>query len=237
MLGPMKRACLAASASRAGLLLLLLLLLASPGCQPNAKQASEATRGPATPPVPTTATQPEAKPVSATTNDVAVIKTSAGNLVLEFWPEVAPKTVENFKKLAREGFYDGTCFHRIIKNFMAQGGDPLSKDPAKEPMWGSGDPGYKLEAEFNDRSHQRGVISMARAQDPNSAGCQFFICLGDASFLDHQYTAFGKLIQGDDVLGRLGDTPVVASAGGEPSKPTTRVGVESIKIVPGNPLK
>ena len=175
--------------------------------------------------------------MSATTNDVAVIKTSAGELVLEFWPEVAPKTVENFKKLARSGFYDGTCFHRIMKNFMIQGGDPQSKDPAKEPLWGTGDPGYKIEAEFNDRSHQRGVISMARSQDPNSAGCQFFICLGDAPFLDNKYTAFGKVIKGDDVPGKLGDTPVGPSASGEPSKPATRVGVESIKIVPGNTLK
>ena len=174
----------------------------------------------------------ETKAVSANTNDVAVIKTSAGEMVVEFWPEVAPKTVENFKKLSREGFYDGTCFHRIMKGFMIQGGDPLSKDPSKEAIWGTGDPGYKLKAEFNERSHQRGVLSMARSADPDSAGCQFFICLGDASFLDRQYTAFGKLVRGDDVLGKIGDTPVVPGGGGEPSKPTVRVNVESIKIVP-----
>ena len=176
----------------------------------------------------------ETKAMSANTNDVAVIKTSAGEMVVEFWPEVAPKTVENFKKLSREGFYDGTCFHRIMKGFMIQGGDPLSKDPSKEAVWGTGDPGYKLKAEFNDRSHQRGVLSMARSADPDSAGSQFFICLGDASFLDRQYTAFAKLRKGDDVLGKIGDTPVVPGGGGEPSKPTVRVNVESIKIVPGN---
>lgn len=180
-----------------------------------------------------TSTNQETKPVSANTNEVAVIKTSAGEMVVEFWPDVAPKTVENFKKLSREGFYDGTAFHRIIKGFMIQGGDPLTKDASKEAFWGTGDPGYKLKAEFNDRSHQRGVLSMARAQHPDSAGCQFFICLGDASFLDRQYTAFGKVIKGDDVLGKIGDTPV-ASNGGEASKPTVRVGVESIKIVPAN---
>jgi len=179
----------------------------------------------------------ESKSVNTNTNDVAIIKTTAGEMVVEFWPDVAPKTVENFKKLARSGFYDGTCFHRIIKGFMVQGGDPLTKDPSKEAVWGTGDPGYKIEAEFNTRSHQRGVLSMARAQDPNSAGCQFFICLGDASFLDRQYTAFGKLMKGDDVLGKIGDTPVTASGGGEASKPTSRVNVESIKIVAANTIK
>src|SRR5690242_10885742 len=110
------------------------------------------------------------------TNEVAVIKTAYGDMVIEFWPDVAPKTVENFKKLAKSGFYDGTAFHRIVKGFMVQGGDPLTKDASKEAMWGTGDPGYKINAEFNDRSHVRGVISMARSQDPNSAGSQFFIC-------------------------------------------------------------
>lgn len=168
--------------------------------------------------------------------EVAVIQTTAGEMVVEFWSDVAPKTVENFKKLAREGFYDGTCFHRIIKSFMIQGGDPLTKDPKQEAYWGTGDPGYKLKAEFNERSHQRGVLSMARSQDPDSAGCQFFICLGDASFLDRKYTAFGKVLRGDDVLGKIGDTPVIAR-GGEASKPTTRVNVDSIKIVPAAAAK
>jgi peptidyl-prolyl cis-trans isomerase B (cyclophilin B) len=153
-------------------------------------------------------------------------------MVIRFWPDVAPKTVENFKKLAREGFYDGTAFHRIVKGFMIQGGDPLTKNTGEEDMWGTGDPGYKVKAEFNDHPHVRGVISMARSQDPNSAGSQFFICLAEARFLDRQYTAFGELIKGDDVLSRIGDTPTAQSRGGEKSKPSVRVGVESVRIVP-----
>ncbi len=165
------------------------------------------------------------------TNEVAIIKTNQGDIVIEFWPDVAPKTVENFKTLARKGFYDGTCFHRIVKGFMVQGGDPLTKDTAKESQWGTGDPGHKVKAEFNDRPHVRGVISMARSQDPDSAGSQFFICLADARFLDRKYTAFGRVSKGDDVLGKLGETPTTRGSGGENSRPTSRAGVESIKIV------
>jgi len=171
------------------------------------------------------------------TNEVAVIKTDMGEMVVEFWPDVAPNTVENFKKLAKKGFYDGTACHRIVKGFMIQGGDPLTKDASKAAQWGTGDPGYKINAEFNDRPHVRGVISMARGGDPNSAGSQFFICLGDAPFLNGKYTAFGKLIKGDDVLGKLGDVETAFSGNGEKSKPTTRQGVQSIKIVPANEVK
>lgn len=163
-------------------------------------------------------------------NQLAILETSAGQMVLALWPDVAPKTVANFTKLAQEGFYDGTCFHRIVRGFMIQGGDPLTKDPARVSEWGTGGPGYKIAAEFNDRSHVRGVISMARSQHPDSAGSQFFICLGDAKFLDRQYTAFGQLTQGDDVLGAIGDTPTVAGAGGEKSRPTTRVELKSVRI-------
>ena len=170
-------------------------------------------------------------------NEVAVIKTTEGDMVLEFWPDVAPKTVENFKTLARKGFYDGTAFHRIIKGFMIQGGDPYTKDPTKESLWGQGDPGYKIKAEFNNRSHQFGVISMARSNDPDSAGSQFFLCNGDASQLDHKYTAFGKVIKGEDVLKKISDTPVTANQFGERSKPTKRVEVQSIKLVPADSVK
>ena len=163
--------------------------------------------------------------------ETAVIKTSAGEMVVEFWPDAAPKTVENFKKLAREGFYDGTAFHRIVKGFMIQGGDPLTKDPNEEESWGTGGPGHTIKAEFNDRPHQRGVLSMARSSDPDSAGSQFFICLAEASFLDRKYTAFGQLIEGDDVLEQLGNTPVKRGNGGENSKPLARVAVESVRIV------
>jgi peptidyl-prolyl cis-trans isomerase B (cyclophilin B) len=165
-------------------------------------------------------------------NEIAVIKTTAGEMVVEFWPDVAPKTVENFKNLAKKGFYDGTAFHRIVKGFMIQGGDPLTKNPNEEASWGTGGPGHTIKAEFNDRSHQRGVLSMARSSDPDSAGSQFFICLADASFLDGKYTAFGQLTKGDEVLGQIGDTPVRSGNSGERSKPMTRVGVESIRITP-----
>jgi peptidyl-prolyl cis-trans isomerase B (cyclophilin B) len=173
--------------------------------------------------------------------EVAVIKTTLGEMVLEFWPEVAPNTVENFKKLAREGFYDGTCFHRIIKDFMIQGGDPNTKDPSKEALWGTGDPGYKIKAEFNNKLHERGVISMARSNDPDSAGCQFFICHGAASspgmqYLNGKYTGFGKLLKGDDVLDKIANVPCTLQ-GREVSKPTQRINVESIKIVARDTIK
>jgi peptidyl-prolyl cis-trans isomerase B (cyclophilin B) len=165
-------------------------------------------------------------------SDLGIIETSAGRMVVEFWPDVAAKTVENFKKLAGEGFYDGTCFHRIVKGFMIQGGDPLTKDPSREQEWGTGGPGYKVKAEFNQRPHVRGVLSMARSQHPDSAGSQFFICLADARFLDGEYTAFGRLTEGDEVLEKIGGTPVSRGPGGEMSRPTSRVTVESIRIVP-----
>jgi peptidyl-prolyl cis-trans isomerase B (cyclophilin B) len=170
-------------------------------------------------------------------DQVAVIKTAAGEMVAEFWPDVAPKTVENFVTLAKKGFYDGTAFHRIVKGFMIQGGDPKTKDAALEAEWGTGDPGYKINAEFNAKKHERGVLSMARSADPNSAGCQFFICLDAAPFLDGKYTTFGKVIKGEDVLVKLGETEVRQSPNGEMSKPTKRVGVESIKIVPRSEVK
>jgi peptidyl-prolyl cis-trans isomerase B (cyclophilin B) len=167
------------------------------------------------------------KTVSNNNDEVAVVKTSEGTMVLEFWPDVAPKTVENFKTLAKKGFYDGTAFHRVIKGFMIQGGDPLTKDESAQSRWGTGDPGYKVKAEFNDRSHTRGVLSMARSSDPDSAGSQFFICDGNPTFLDHQYTAFGKLIKGDDVLTKIATTPVGAN-----DRPVKRINVESVKIEP-----
>src|SRR5438067_2061907 len=174
----------------------------------------------------------EEKSPMNSSNEVAVIKTSEGDMVVQFWTDAAPNTVENFKKLARQGFYDGTIFHRIVKGFMIQGGDPNSKDPAKENSYGEGGPGYNIKAEFNDHSHDRGVISMARGPDPDSAGSQFFICLAPVHRLDHQYTTFGKLIKGENVLEKIGDIPVTKNSMGEASKPTKRVVIESIKIGP-----
>jgi peptidyl-prolyl cis-trans isomerase B (cyclophilin B) len=174
----------------------------------------------------------ETAPMNASTNEVAVIKTTEGEMVAEFWPDVAPKTVENFKKLAKSGFYDGTAFHRVIKGFMIQGGDPLTKDESNQARWGTGDPGYKIKAEFNKKSHERGVLSMARSADPDSAGSQFFICHGAPRQLDGQYTAFGKLIKGDDVLEKIATTQTTT-----PDRPVKRMNIESIKIVPADSVK
>jgi peptidyl-prolyl cis-trans isomerase B (cyclophilin B) len=166
------------------------------------------------------------------TNEVAVITTTEGTMVVEFWTDAAPNTIANFKKLANQGFYDGTCFHRVIKGFMIQGGDPLTKDASKEDVWGTGGPGYTVKAEFNDHSHVRGVISMARSNDPDSAGSQFFICDGNPTFLDHQYTTFGKLIKGDDVLTKIANAPTHP-----PDRPDKRIGIVSIKIAPRDSVK
>jgi len=176
-------------------------------------------------------------PTMNASNEVAVIKTNEGDMVVQFWNDAAPNTIENFKKLARSGFYDGTIFHRIVKGFMIQGGDPNSKDAGKESSYGEGGPGYKIKAEFNDHSHERGIISMARSSDPDSAGSQFFICLAPVPRLNHQYTTFGKLIKGDDVLEKIGDTPATRNNTGEMSKPTKRVVIESIKIVPTDSIQ
>src|SRR5207302_3991949 len=119
----------------------------------------------------------EKTPMNTSPKEVAVIKTSEGEMVVQFWSDAAPNTIENFKKLARSGFYDGTIFHRIVKGFMIQGGDPLSKDPKKESSYGEGGRGYKIKAEFNDHPHARGVITMAPEMDSEIAGSQFFICL------------------------------------------------------------
>jgi peptidyl-prolyl cis-trans isomerase B (cyclophilin B) len=177
------------------------------------------------------------EPTANAPKEVAVFKTSEGEMVAEFWSDVAPNTVENFKKLAKSGFYDGTAFHRIIKGFMAQGGDPLTKDASKESVWGSGDPGYKIKAEFNQKKHDRGVLSMARSADPDSAGSQFFLCFGPATSLDGKYTTFGKIIKGDAVLDKLANVPVTRNNAGENSKPVNRVALESVKIVPADSVK
>jgi len=160
----------------------------------------------------------------------AVISTTYGDMTIAFWPDVAPKTVANFKKLAREGFYDGTAFHRIIKGFMIQGGCPNTKEGEKG-MPGTGGPGYQVKAEFNAKSHVRGVISMARSAHPDSAGSQFFIVHGEAKFLDRQYTAFGELVAGDDVLDRIAGVPT-KGGGGEKSTPIERIELKTVKIVP-----
>ncbi len=157
----------------------------------------------------------------------AIIHTTFGDMTVEFWPDVAPNTVANFLKLSREGFYKGTAFHRIIKGFMIQGGCPNSKVDAKGRP-GTGGPGYQIKAEFNNRSHVRGVLSMARSADPDSAGSQFFICDGKATWLNNKYTAFGKLIAGEEVLNKIAD---IQCFGPEGSTPTQRVEITDVEIV------
>lgn len=125
-----------------------------------------------------------------------------GEIVLRFYHDVAPGHVKNFTDLAKKGFYNGTTFHRVIPGFMIQGGDPNSKSPDRN-MHGMGGPGYKVKAEFNSKPHKRGVLSMARANEPDSAGSQFFICVADANFLDWQYTAFGEVVSGMDVADKV----------------------------------
>jgi peptidyl-prolyl cis-trans isomerase B (cyclophilin B) len=134
----------------------------------------------------------------------AVIETKHGEMELEFFQDKAPGHVKNFLDLARKGVYEGTTFHRVIPGFMIQGGDPNTKNPtAPRTQHGTGGPGYTIKAEFNDTPHKRGVVSMARAQDPDSAGSQFFICVADSSFLDRQYTAFGRLVRGIEVADKI----------------------------------
>jgi len=130
------------------------------------------------------------------------IETNLGKISFKLLPELAPETVRNFEKLARDGFYNGTLFHRVIPGFMIQGGDPNTKTNNKS-SWGMGGPGYNIKAEFNSRSHLRGIVSMARSQDPDSAGSQFFIVTSDSTFLDRQYTVFGEVIQGMDVADKI----------------------------------
>jgi cyclophilin family peptidyl-prolyl cis-trans isomerase len=127
---------------------------------------------------------------------------SLGDIVLKFFPDVAPGHVKNFTDLAKKGFYNGTTFHRVIPGFMIQGGDPNSKNPDRS-MHGMGGPGHKVKAEFNSKPHKRGIVSMARSNDPDSAGSQFFICVADANFLDWQYTVFGEVVSGMDVADKV----------------------------------
>jgi peptidyl-prolyl cis-trans isomerase B (cyclophilin B) len=193
-----------------------------------------AQQSPTPPAAPATNAAPAA--ASATpapdAKEVGVITTSEGVMVVEFYPDVAPNHVANFKKLAKSGFYDGTAFHRVIPGFMIQGGDPNTKDDSNKAAWGMGGPGWTVKAEFNAKHHARGILSMARSSDPNSAGSQFFICHGDAGFLDHQYTVFGNLIKGFDVLDKIATTHTEP-----PDRPVKRVNVISVKIVPADSVK
>ena len=148
-------------------------------------------------------TREEIKKMAETT---AVIETKFGNLELKFFPDAAPNHVKNFIDLAKKGFYDGTIIHRVIPGFMIQGGDPNTKNPDRSKH-GMGGPGYTVKAEFSDKPHKRGTLSMARAADPNSAGSQFFICVAPASFLDKQYTVFGEVVSGMEAADKIVSAP------------------------------
>ena len=150
--------------------------------------------------------KPEAASPAKAGEDVAVLKTSMGPIVFRFYEKDAPKHVANFKKLAGSGFYDGTTFHRVIPGFMIQGGDPNSKD-ADRSNDGMGSSGTNVPAEFNANKHLRGTVSMASAQDPNSASCQFFICVKPTPFLDGQYSVFGQVVEGMDVVDKIVSVP------------------------------
>ena len=136
----------------------------------------------------------------------AIIETNFGNIKIKLLPEIAPETVRNFITLTKSSFYDGTLFHRVIPKFMIQGGDPNTKESDKS-VWGQGGPGYNLKAEFNSRSHLRGIVSMARATDPDSAGSQFFIVTSDSTFLDRQYTVFAEVIEGLEIADKIVNLP------------------------------
>ena len=135
-----------------------------------------------------------------------VVNTNLGNIQFELLSDIAPETVRNFIKLAKSGFYDGTLFHRVIPKFMIQGGDPNTKE-ADKSTWGTGGPGYNIKAEFNSRSHLRGIVSMARSSDPDSAGSQFFIVTSDSTFLDREYTVFGQVADGMEVADKIVNLP------------------------------
>ena len=174
----------------------------------------------------TTTAQPadEEKPMSYYQDKVAEIQTTKGNIVIRFFPDKAPNHVKNFIDLAEKGFYNGTKFHRVIPGFMIQGGDPNTKS-SDTSQWGFGGSGKNVAAEFNDTRHVRGIVSAARSQDPNSASSQFFIVVGDASFLDRQYSAFGQVLSGMEVA----DT-IVGAPRGAADRPNDPVAIQAIKV-------
>lgn len=169
-------------------------------------------------PMTSAATAAEENPMSHYENKIAEIHTTAGQFNLRFYPDLAPGHVKNFIDLSESGFYAGTKFHRVIPGFVIQGGDPNTKagDPS---TWGTGGSPNKLKAEFNSRPHKRGILSMARSGHPDSASSQFFVCVADVPSLDNQYTVFGEVTEGMDVVDKIvnaqtgpGDRPVNPTA-------------------------
>ncbi len=222
---------------------LLSLLLAGPGLP------AQSAATPAKPKTTTTTKSTKRKTVAKSgavkvnpgekLEEVAVLETEAGTIVVRFFPEVAPGHVASFKNLVKTGFYTGTRFHRIIEGFMIQGGDPNSKDLAKKGSWGTGGvmgadgKEVMLKAEFNKVHHGRGVLSMARSNDPNSASSQFFVMHGDAPFLDNQYTAFGEVVSGIEVVDKIVTGP---KAGDQATQPVMiKKGWLEMRSVPPSP--
>ena len=162
---------------------------------------------------------------------LAVLETAQGPITIEFFPQVAPNHVSNFEKLAESGFYNGTIFHRIVKGFVIQGGDPNTKNSTDKAAWGTGDPGYRIDSEFSNIPHERGIVSMARSSDPNSAGSQFFIVLNDSKFLDNQYTVFGRVVNGMDAVDKIAALATVQND--QPQDPDSAK-INSIKIIDRN---
>jgi cyclophilin family peptidyl-prolyl cis-trans isomerase len=211
---------------------LILTLAACTPANHDAGVASDSTMANQT--TETTAPEPQAaapvaqsqeeRPMSYYQDKVAELHTSSGDIYIRFYPEAAPNHVKNFIDLAEKGFYNGTKFHRVIPGFMIQGGDPntISGDPS---TWGTGGSNSRLQAEFNNIHHKRGIVSMARSNDPNSASSQFFICVADAGFLDRQYTVFGEVLKGMDIADKIVASP--RGAADRPNNPTT---IESITI-------
>lgn len=214
------------------LLAVSLLALCLVGCAPNPAAVGGQTgvaSGDATPksePAPQATETTMDKPTPKDGEEVAVLDTAYGKIVFQFLEDKAPGHVKNFKDLAKKGFYDGTYFHRVIPGFMIQGGDPNTKDEDRRND-GTGGPGYKIAAEFNDTKHQRGVVSMARTADPNSAGSQFFICVGDVPHLDNQYTAFGRVVEGMEAVDKIVNLP--RDSRDNPNK-DVQATVKSVKI-------
>jgi cyclophilin family peptidyl-prolyl cis-trans isomerase len=164
---------------------------------------------------------------NASGNEVAVIETTLGDIELELQNDMAPGHVKNFKDLAEKGFYDGTTFHRVIPGFMIQGGDPNTKSDDRSTH-GMGGPGYTIKAEFSSTPHTRGVLSMARSQDPDSAGSQFFVVVKDSSFLDNQYTVFGRVTKGMEVVDKIVNVPRDSK-----DNPNEKVEMKSVKMING----
>jgi peptidyl-prolyl cis-trans isomerase B (cyclophilin B) len=211
----------------------LAALACSPAKQDNTTASTEsastvATESSATQASTATASKNEEKPMSNYLDKVAELHTSAGEIDIRFFPDVAPNHVRNFIDLAEKGFYNGIKFHRVIPGFMIQGGDPntISGDRS---TWGAGGSPNKLKAEFNGVHHARGIVSAARTSDPNSASSQFFICVADAGYLDRQYTVFGQVTKGMDVVDKIVNAP--KGNNDQPANPTT---IESVKIRPAN---